>query len=46
VSLPPFDWSREREEYPNDRSVETTVSILAFFRRLTVSYSRPMRGAR
>ena len=44
--VPPFDWQREREEYPNDKSVETTIEVTAFYRRLTLSYSRPLRGTR
>lgn len=39
--MPPFDFTVEREAFPNDRSVETTVTIVAFYRRLTITYSRP-----
>lgn len=46
MSLPPFDWSREREEYVNDGSVETTVNIVAFYRSLTLVYSHPISRRR
>lgn len=43
MKLPPFDYEKTREVYPNDLSVETTVSVVAFYRRLTISYSRPIK---
>lgn len=43
AKLPPFDFSREVEYHHGDRSKSTTVSIVAFYRRLTLTWNRPWR---
>lgn len=43
MTLPPFDWTYTVEDYPNDRSSERRLSIVAFYRRLTIAWSGPLR---
>lgn len=38
-----FDFKYERVPYPNDASIETTISIIWLYRRASWSWSRQIR---
>lgn len=46
MGIPPVAFRHEKEVYFNDNSKERTVSITAFYRSVTFSYSSPLRKKR
>lgn len=44
MTLPPFDWNYEVEDiHGGDPGTEYRLSIVAFYRRITVAYSTRLR---
>ena len=43
--VPPFDWSYDVEDFHGDRSTTRTFEVVWFYRRLSVSWSGPLRRA-